>query len=149
MSARPVSPLRVGTGPVTSGRLWFGLLGAPVAWLVAEFVGYLMAARSCEAGRNGINAYGVGNPSVAAVVLALLMLAVAGAATWVAGGTLHRLGLSLRSLAGDGRNGDHPVEWGRARFMALASVLSGVLFGLGIVLIALPPLLVRACSEAR
>lgn len=135
--------------PVSAGRLWFGLLGAPAAWLVTEFLGYLLAARSCEAGRNGINAYGVGNPPVVVGVLALLMLAIAAAAAWVAGGTLRRLG-ARPGAAAAGRPGvDQSAEWGRARFMALAGVLTGVLFALGIVLIGLPPFLVRACSEAR
>lgn len=135
--------------PVSAGRLWFGLLGAPAAWFVTEFLGYLLAARSCEAGRNGINAYGVGNPPVVVGVLALLMLAVAVAAAWVAGGTLRRLGARPGAAAAGRLEGDRAAEWGRARFMALAGVLTGVLFALGIVLIGLPPFLVRACSEAR
>ena len=149
MSARTERRPASSNAPIPPGRLWFGLLGAPAAWLVAELLGYLLAARSCEAGRNGINAYGVGDPSLVVGLLTLLMLAVATAATWTAGGSLRRLGLSSGAITADGRRSDRPAEWGRARFMALAGVLTGVLFGLGIVLIGLPPLLVRACSEAR
>jgi hypothetical protein len=134
---------------ITPGRLWFGLLGAPAAWAVTEFLGYALVARSCEAGRNGLNAYGVGNPPVAVGVLVLLMLAIAAAAAWTAGGSLHRLGGWPGIAARPRPEGDRPAEWGRARFMALAGVMTGALFGLGIILIGLPPFLVRACSEAR
>ena len=134
--------------PVPAGRLWFGLLGAPAAWLVTEFLGYLLAARSCEAGRNGINAYGVGSPPVVVGVLAFLMLVVAAAAAWVAGGTLRRLGARPAPAAAGHATG-RSAEWGRERFMALAGVLTGVLFAVGIILIGVPPLLVRACSQAR
>lgn len=149
MSARAARARVAADLPVPPRRLWFGLLGAPAAWLVTEFLGYVLAARSCEAGRNGINAYGVGRPALVVGVLALIMFAVAAIAAWVATGSLRQLGAWPGGLTADGRNGARSAAWGRARFMALAGVLAGALFALGIVLIALPPFLVRACSEAR
>jgi hypothetical protein len=149
MSARVRPVPNVAGEPVPSGRLWLGLVGAPAAWLVTEFAGYILAARSCEAGRNGINAYGVNSPSVVVGVLALAMLAVAAGATWIAGGNLRRLGAWPRGVMADGGDAGRPAEWCRARFMAVAGILAGALFALGIVLIGLPPFLVHACSEAR
>jgi LytS/YehU family sensor histidine kinase len=36
---------------VSLRSLWFGLVGAPLAWSVGELGGYALSAQGCEAGR--------------------------------------------------------------------------------------------------
>lgn len=132
---------RIQALPVGLKRLWTGVLLAPGAWVVAEGVGYYVAARSCELGVAGIPLVGTTHPSLtqALLSLALLIVAVAGLVIAVA---------NWRAVGGR-PTGDEPPEWGRARFMSYAGVLAGVLFTAGIVLFALPVLFVNPCSQAR
>lgn len=144
-----------GTAPARrtpgTGRLWFGVVAAPAAWTVAELAGYVLAARSCEPGWNGLDAYGVTNvrPWTAALVLALALIAATG--LYVALENLrHTGGTPPRSEhARADSTGDPAAVWSRVRFMAIAGVLSSALFLLGTVLFGLPPLIVNACVQTR
>jgi hypothetical protein len=129
--------------PVRLSRLWFGLAAAPVAWMVAELVGYVLAARDCGRWRTGLAAYAVPNAPVVVVAISLAMAALA------AGGLAVAL-LNLRVI-GDASPSDEraQLEWARARFMSLAGIIMSVLLLLNIVFFALPPFFLNACSEVR
>jgi hypothetical protein len=120
--------------PVSSGRLWAGVLLAPSAWVVAELLGYVLASRACDRGAAGTA--GV-TQDILAIVLALI--AVAGLA--IAIGNWRRVSEPSRP--------HEPAARGRAHFMALGGVVASALFTLGIVFFSLPPLLVNVCSEVR
>jgi hypothetical protein len=53
-------------------RLWFGLIAAPAAWMVAELAGYIMSSKDCSRG------------SPAVVGLSALMAVLAAAGLFVA-----------------------------------------------------------------
>ena len=123
--------------PVTTARLWAGLLLAPSAWLVAELLGYFLASRACDRGAASTIAHAGVTQDVIAVVLALI--AVAGLV--IASGNARHVTEPSRPT--------EPAARGRAHFMALAGVVASALFTLGILFFALPPLLINICSEVR
>lgn len=125
---------------VTHRRLWMGVLLAPGAWLLTEFVGYYLASRSCESGVRGVPLAGTMMPRAVQIVLCVAALVAA----------LYGLLVAVnndRAVARHPRS-DAP-ELGRARFMSRAGIFLGILFAGGIVLFALPALFVNACSQAR
>jgi hypothetical protein len=126
--------------PVRLSRLWFGLVAAPLAWMVAELAGYVLAARDCGRWRTGLAAYAVPNAPVIVAAISLAMAALAAAG----------LALALRSLrAADRVVPPSNVRAGRTRFMALGGIIVSALLLLNIVFFGVPPFLVNACSEAR
>jgi uncharacterized membrane protein YidH (DUF202 family) len=129
--ARPDQP------PVPATRLWAGVLVAPIAWIVAEGVGYVLASRGCHRASPGEAA----NVGVVQDVLAAVLALVALTGLVIAAGNWRH----VRDTASNGS----PAAWGRARFMALAGVVASALFVLGIVLFALPPLLIDVCEHVR
>jgi hypothetical protein len=126
--------------PVRLSRLWFGVVAAPLAWLVAELGGYVLAARDCGRWRTGLAAYAVPNAPLVVVAISLAMAAVAAA------GLAASLG-NLRALENVVPPND--VRAGRMRFMSVAGILLSALLLLGIVFFGLPAFLVNACSAAR
>jgi hypothetical protein len=130
--------------PVRLSRLWFGLAAAPLAWAVAELVGYVLAARDCGRWRTGLAAYAVPNAPVVVVAISLAMAALAAAGLAVAL-------LNLRVIESGAAPSDERarVEWSRARFMSFAGIIMSALLLLNIVFFALPPFLVNACSQVR
>jgi hypothetical protein len=127
--------------PVTSGRLWAGVLLAPTAWMLFEFVGYYVDARGCEFGVEGIPLAGTAHPAVAHVIMAVVALVAAVVGLFVSIG-------NWRAVASNGERA-HWAEWGRARFMAYGGIILSVLFIGGIVLFAISPFFIKVCSQAR
>jgi hypothetical protein len=127
--------------PVSSGRLWFGIVAAPAAWAVAELAGYVLVARGC-AGASGY----ASPPAFAAFVgLTILCLLLA-----IAGLTVARA--NWRQLGGAHAVTDEPSEpaaMGRSRFLALSGMLAAGLFVVGLVLMAIMPTLLQSCSETH
>ena len=132
---------RVAQIPVSSRRLWAGMLVAPTAWVLTEAVGYYLAARSCEPGTPGVPLEGTAHPAATQGLLALaaLIVSAAGLATAFANWVVLRT---------SGAYNGSP-EWERARFMAFGGILLSVVFLAGIVFFGLPAFLVSACSQAR
>ena len=124
--------------PVASSRLWAGVVIAPAAWSVSELLGYWLAARACDRG----SASTAANAGVVQDVLAVVLGLVAVTGLVIAVGNWRRVRESSGSTGG-------PAAWGRAEFMALGGTVASALFVLGIILFALPPLLVNACDQVR
>jgi hypothetical protein len=119
------------------------VLLAPAAWVVMGGVGYFLASRSCESG-GGIPGVQMSNPSLAQGALALVLLAVAVTGLVLAVGTLREV--HRHRVAADRE--DMPRAT-RVRFLAFGGVLVSSLFAVGIILFALPTLMVSACTQAR
>jgi len=130
-----------GSAPVPMRRLWIGVVAAPTAWLLAELIGYYFSSRNCEPFHGGIPLAGLGaaTPTHLIVTLALALVGVWGLYVALA---------NWRALRGDHSPGDLPA-WGRARFMSFGGVLVSALFVLGMVMFALPGVVVDACSQLR
>jgi hypothetical protein len=123
--------------PIPTGRLWAGVVLAPAAWCVAELLGYYLVSRACDRGAASTVAHA--GMTQDAVAIGLGVVAVVGLV--IAAGNWQRV--RKRSTP------NPAAAWGRAHFMALAGVVASALFVLGIVLFALPPLLVNACDQVR
>jgi hypothetical protein len=132
---------RIGRLPVGLKRLWVGVLAAPSAWVLAELVGYYLSSRSCEWGVRGIPLVGTAHPALTQVVLEAVMLAIAVVGLVVAVS-------NWRALHPQPERNEE-AEWGRAHFMAFGGVLLSALFIGGILLFALSPFFLNACSQAR
>ena len=120
--------------PVALGRLWAGILLAPLAWSVTELTGYYLSSRECAAGASGragitqdLLAIGLGVIAVVGLVIAI--------ANWQ----------RVRETSAI----DGPPTESRAHFMALVGVVASTLFVVGIVFFALPPFLINVCAEVR
>lgn len=142
---------------VGNGRLLLGIALAPLAWVLAELVGYVIASRSCEPPTNGLRAYGVAHPAIALVVIdvALAVVGLFG---------LFTAYTSVRALRDDHPPGDFRVEqesgavpprdkgadptFTRSRFLAMTGVLASSLFTLGIILFGIAPLFLDLCNAA-
>jgi len=123
-----------------AARLWTGMLLAPAAWLLAELGGYFAVARGCEPGRPGVPLPAPGNPALAQALLAMLLAVAAAIGLVVAVG-------NYRALPAR-RAADAPAIEARTRFMAVGGMLVSILFLLGLLFFALPPMLV-GCAQAR
>ena len=118
---------------MTEARLWTGVLAAPAAWLFAEGVGYVVAARMCEPSIGIASSAEATHARTINTIVCLVCLIVALVGLFAAIG-------NVRSR--DATNG-------RATFLSLGGAFTSALFTLGIVLFALPALVVNVCNQAR
>jgi hypothetical protein len=128
-----VTAARAEQPAVSLGRLWFGLVAAPLAWSAAEIGGYIAAGRSCTAAWPNGRAFGFVEPRlwVVVIVAALAVLGIAGLLVAIA---------NVRGAA--------PAA-GRALFMAKAGRLDSSLFLVGNLFFTLPALITNLCQSAR
>jgi hypothetical protein len=129
---------------VSLARLWFGLFGAPAAWSGQTLVNYGLASYACY-------------PSLAPRSVPLygglwwMLLAVGLAAVAVEIAAISVALESWRRTSGDGDGGGgrhHVLETGegRARFMAMAGIMSGGLILLVSLVNVASLFLVRPCG---
>lgn len=118
---------------VGSWRLWFGVLGAPLAWITQLVLAYSLeewfgcAPSTTDTGQ----VLGIGvRPA------AVLICAVMGAVALVAG----LLAWSCLRTAQEG------PESRRVRWMAIAGLMNSALYGAFILFAAVPPLLLDVCE---
>ena len=122
---------------VGSWRLWFGVLGAPLAWLTQLVVAYSLeewfgcSPSATDAGE----VLGVGVRSLALVITA------ATAAVAVAAGAA---AISCLRRAGPDENGVQK----RVRWMAVAGIMNSVLYLLFILVGTAPPLILDVCETS-
>ncbi|HEU4697816.1 MAG TPA: hypothetical protein VFS40_01410 [Gemmatimonadales bacterium] len=143
--------------PIPSRRLWFGILAAPLAWVLIEAVGYFLVARNCAWGGSGLRAWAVPHAPAILVALTVLGLAAGGAAFAVARASWQGVtgpAAAATPAAPDPRTTDpatfaRSAALGRARFLAYGGMFTSGLFLLGILLFGLPALLVQACAKAH
>jgi hypothetical protein len=111
--------------------LWFGLLGAPLAWTAQLWLGYAAADAACSAGTAGTVLDDTSDVSVLVVsALAAAVAVLAGLVAW-------------REWRAARRDEDAP---GHVRFMAAAGVGASALFLATIVLGAVPLLALQTCE---
>lgn len=157
MAAATSGARRIDGAPIPRRRLWLGLYLAPLAWMLAFGIGYVLVARSCE-GDNGMHFRGIPGFRWIDLVVALAMAAVAA----------YGLSVALASLRAARRTSapsDYDTElaagaeepaargaapwWGRELFMARAGVIGSAIFLAATLLFVFPPLLLNVCSQAR
>jgi hypothetical protein len=119
---------------VTAARLWTGVLAAPTAWLVAEGVGYVFAARLCEPSVGLASSPEAAHARVVNIIVCVACLVVA------ATGLVAALA-NVREVRRE--------RTGRDTFLSVGGAFSSALFTAGIALFALPALIVNVCNQAR
>ena len=123
---------------VTPEALWFGLFGAPVAWSLQLLASYALVAHGC---------YPDAEPMTMPVVAGLRTLVLETGAAALAVALLAGLSawrswrVTRHELEGELEAGE-----GRTRFMALAGMLLGAVFVLGIVMNVVPMLMLHPCG---
>jgi hypothetical protein len=127
---------------VTPAALWFGLFGAPVAWSLQLVASYALVAHGCYPDAEpmtipvvpGLKTLVLGT-GVAALVVALL----AGGAAW-------RSWRATRNEQGGEHEALLEAGEGRMHFMALAGMLLGAVFVMGIVMNVVPVVMLGPCG---
>lgn len=132
---------KVEAHPITPSRLWFGLAASAVAWATLGFIDVLVTWRAC------VHQEQYGNPSphpgariiylVAALVLFTIVV-VAGTMSYRNWRTLSVQREILDATATD-----------RREFMALLGVFVSVTLGVGVLWLAIPPLIIELCMRAK
>lgn len=112
-------------------RLWFGVLGAPVAWTLHELVGASVAGRRCV--EEGAMESWQWLTIIGVSVLATL---TAAAAAWVAY-RVYREHSSQKITEAEG--------WDRIEFMAIAGVIISLALLGNIILMGVMPAIVAPC----
>lgn len=143
-SSRAPSPFPAHGLALSSTRLWLGVLAAPVAWVVNELVGYPVVGGRCEAGRVGVFSTGSGAASVGGVAVSLVMIIVAVVGLVIAFQNWRAV------TSGRGSNGivSASGRTSRVYFFGVAGLFVSILFGCGVLLFAISPLVV-SCTRIR
>jgi hypothetical protein len=117
--------------------LWTGMVVPPTAWMIQLFALYMLEDFiSCTPGSQTPGAiFGFGVRT-----LAILITVVLAAATAAAGSISYRLWQKMRAEP------EEITAAGRARWMAIAGIMSSLLFLAIIVIKVAPPLLIGACQ---
>jgi hypothetical protein len=106
---------------------------APLAWVVAEAVGYVVAARLCEPATDLAMSSQALHARVANSIVCGVCLVVA----------LVGLSAAIKSTRGASGMG------GRVRFLAIGGAFTSAVFAAAIVLFAVPGLILNVCSQAH
>jgi hypothetical protein len=116
--------------------LWFGVLGAPLAWTAQVMIAPDVAEIICYPGatRSGAGEVWGWQLETALILLSAAMLLVALSALVVSLGCLRTYRRAVDQTPGS-----------RARWMAYAGVIVSSLFVIGILLGSIPPLMLQAC----
>jgi hypothetical protein len=138
-------PVARSAAALSSGQLWFGVLAAPVAWVLAEVVGYVLTARGCSWAHSALGGYVVPRAFAVLVGLTIICMLVAIGGLIVARTNWRRIAREAARVSAAAE----PVALSRARFLALCGILTSALFLLGLLLMGLLPPLLQACSEAH
>jgi hypothetical protein len=140
------APAAIHPGPaeraVTPTALWFGLFGAPAAWSLQLLASYALVAHGCYPDAEPMTTPVV--PDLRTLVLGTGMAALAVAL--LAGGSAWRSWRATQQEREGGHEALLEAGEGRTRFMALAGMLLGAVFALGIVMNVVPLLLLRPCG---
>jgi hypothetical protein len=127
--------------PVTPGRLWFGLAASVMAWLLLGFLDILITWRACVHEEEFGNP--VSHPAVRAIYIVVagilfLIVLVAGVMSYGNWRAISSEREILKSTATD-----------RREFMALLGVFVSITLGMGVLWLAIPPLLIELCMRAK
>lgn len=129
--------------PLVSNRaLWFGLGGAPAAWSLQLLADYAIAAHGCFPHQTPLSRPVLAVHVVTGILGALAVL-IAVAALAVSGRNWTMARRAGATPEGETRMG--PKHLARVRFMAIGGMMTGALFGFGVVLNGISPGLVPPC----
>ena len=127
--------------PVPAKRLWFGLVASAAAWISLGIIDILITWRACvhqeQSGTASAHPGARALYIVAAVILFLVVVS-AGTLSYRNWRTISSQREILRAAATD-----------RREFMALLGVFVSITLGMGVLWLAIPPLVIELCARAR
>jgi hypothetical protein len=126
---------------ITPRRLWFGLAASAVAWATLGFIDILITWRACVHNEQ----YGNPRTDVGVTVLYLVVATVLFIVVVAAGIVSYRNWRAI-SLQNGILNATAPD---RREFMALLGVFVSVTLGMGVLWLAIPPLVIQLCLRAK
>jgi hypothetical protein len=130
-------------GRISRRILWYGLLGAALAFSLDELASYIVAANKCALHTASGVPYMVRGTQPSYLGLAVLTFAIALGGTWAAY-------KSWRRTRGEhpGGSGQHVAEHGegRTRFMAMCALMTSVGMVIGLVFMLLQLLSAPLCE---
>jgi hypothetical protein len=121
--------------------LLYGLMAAPMAWVVSQVVNSTLAQEACFPGAQPLAAPAFGGLHAMQAVVLLAALLVSASAMWVALGTWR----STRHEQSGDRHALLSIGEGRSRFMAFAGVLTSLGFLVASLFSAPALILVAGC----
>lgn len=119
-------------------RSWLGMVLAPAAWAVQEWLSYAVAAQACTAAHPEAGGFG---PAGARITIAAITIVCIAAALW--GGLAGWSAWRVRATNGTAEG------YTRPDFVALASAVTGLLLAIGILYGGLPLIFVDPCMRMR
>lgn len=122
--------------------LWFGVTGAAIAWIVAEFLNVLIFGQSCPRWAAAWVQPAPLAPRIILLVITLALLAMAIAAGLVC----HRL---WRRLNAENTSFLKAEGYDRRTYMTLFGWVVSSTLGLGLIWFALPICIIRLCVRAH
>jgi hypothetical protein len=126
---------------IPPGRLWFGLAAGALAWVSLGCIDILITWRTCIDGKplGAVALHPIARPlSVGAAVIFFDIVLLAGRTSY----------RNWRALAGECGLID-TLATDRQEFMALLGMFVSFTLGIGIVWLALPPLMVQFCMGTK
>jgi hypothetical protein len=132
---------RMETSPISSKRLWFGLIASAVAWASLGFIDILITWRVCVHQEESGNP--VAHPAariiyVAIAVVLFLVVLTSGVTSYRNWRVISQQREILNAAATD-----------RREFMALLGVFVSITLGVSVLWLAIPPLVIELCMRAR
>ncbi|MBW3671691.1 MAG: hypothetical protein KY432_08475 [Acidobacteria bacterium] len=129
------------TEHVQRNGLWFGMIGAPLAWLCHVITSLFISWQACQDGDPNWGA--LSQPAVRWLLIgwtaAMLLVAI------LAGVTSFR----LRRRLGEAHHISDAEGREREEFMTLLGTLASVVFTVAILWASVPPLLIDICMRAK
>lgn len=126
--------------PPPPARIWFAILGAPLAWMAASSIGWFLEGRSCVNPDRGF--WFMGPVGVRALELVIM-----GAGLLV---TFAAIAIGASALYGSRDRAGWSIQGKRrAEFLAGVALLMGSVFTVAMVYAGLPPIMLGMCEKFR
>ncbi len=122
--------------------LWFGVAGAAIAWVVAEFLNVLIFGQSCPRWLAAFVRPAPLGPRIVLLVITLALLAMA----VMAGVVCHRLWRRFRTETSSFLEAE---GYDRREYMTLFGWVVSSTLGLGLIWFALPICIIHLCVRAH
>jgi hypothetical protein len=127
--------------PVTPRKLWFGFAASAFAWTAIGILEVIVAWRTCSSFGHGTGVTGHTDARVLSFALAIAVLALSLSAGFMSYRNWRRLSHRTDVLRAEGQE--------RREFMALCGMFITLTLGMGMIWLAIGPLIVVACQRAK
>lgn len=136
-----MTPVAQNPNEVTPKRLWFGVVGSAVAWILAGLLDVLFAWQACMGGEAGSNVFTTTGLRILLGCITFGLLAVAIASGYVAYRNWRTLSDVPELVSAEGR--------GRSQFLGLSGLIVSSWLTMGIIWFSIPIYILGICVRPR